>query len=326
MANRVRYYDSIAGILILYMIAQHVMLSCHLQQESVFIWLGRIFCFFMPWFFFKAGMFFHKTRWREMLQKSCKRLLIPFAIYSLIGLIVERGIAYLEGDHDWTNYVIYPIKEVFLKGSITGNLPLWFLTTLFAVRILFWLLDHAKIHPLIIVLFGFILGFVAYKMCPKVLYLRNIPMALSFYSLGTYLVDKQSESVRSITNNYIIFATAVIYLTCIILAPSVVDFRQNEVNEGSWFIWIICSSAGIILFNGLFEKFDIHIFSQIGKDSMFYYCAHYPLLTAFSYIATRKFGIGGGWLSFAIIYIAIIIILILIRHYVPKFSFGIKRG
>lgn len=50
--------DVLAGIMILYMVIMHVMQWAELQDTALFYNLSVVFGCFMPWFFFKGGMFF----------------------------------------------------------------------------------------------------------------------------------------------------------------------------------------------------------------------------------------------------------------------------
>ena len=47
--------DNVCAIMIIYMIYGHVCLWCGVKQNEI---LTRCLYFFMPWFFFKSGMFF----------------------------------------------------------------------------------------------------------------------------------------------------------------------------------------------------------------------------------------------------------------------------
>lgn len=89
--------DATAGLLILFMIYGHVMSWTNLTEAHSFIVLDRIFCFFMPWFFFKAGMFYKQEKIDLVCKAGYKRLLVPYIVwggriyYPLFTAICIRG-------------------------------------------------------------------------------------------------------------------------------------------------------------------------------------------------------------------------------------------
>ena len=85
--NRNESIDTAAGIMILYMIFTHVCQHYHLENSTVYITCEHLLYFFMPWFFFKAGMFFKIGENKEVINKGIRRLLKPFILYSLLGHI-----------------------------------------------------------------------------------------------------------------------------------------------------------------------------------------------------------------------------------------------
>lgn len=135
MANsRQIYLDTVGGILLIHMIVGH---CCQWSQtyqpyQTWTFWLE----FFMPWFFFKAGMFYKQRPIREEFHKSFKRLIIPYIYFSIIGTILLWGKLIVCNEFSYKS-ILTPIKSVLLAGAVPGNLALWFLLSLFIVRLLF---------------------------------------------------------------------------------------------------------------------------------------------------------------------------------------------
>lgn len=132
--ERNKAIDSAAGILITYMVFTYICQHFGYEQSTIYMALEHIFYFFMPWFFFKAGMFFKMEDYQTLFKKSCTRLIRPFILYSLIGHICYCGICYLQDNFHLSTLV--PYYSLLMEGSIPGNLPLWFLLTLFTCRII----------------------------------------------------------------------------------------------------------------------------------------------------------------------------------------------
>lgn len=71
----------------------------------------------------------------------------------------------LYGFYDWKLYVVYPLKQLVCDSALIGNLPLWFLLSLFIVRLLVNELLRFRFNlMLIIALLGDILYY-SYMYC-----------------------------------------------------------------------------------------------------------------------------------------------------------------
>ena len=132
--TRKTYLDTVCGFLLCYMILHHCSQCAGVASEikHYTYWLG----FFMPWFFFKGGMFHRLKPTTEIIMSSYKRLIIPFIWFSVIGTVILWLLMILEGTFTF-KYIVKTIAGFLAYGSFYGNLPLWFLLSLFAVRVLF---------------------------------------------------------------------------------------------------------------------------------------------------------------------------------------------
>lgn len=133
------YYDSVGGILLVHMILFHCCQWAHVNDR-----LQTVLFFFMTWFFFKSGLFYRVSSLKEEVCKSFKRLIVPFIIFSVPGTIV-LWIKYFSEGNLTIHSMISSVSQILVIGSPLGNLPLWFLTSLFSVRILYSLVfNHLK--------------------------------------------------------------------------------------------------------------------------------------------------------------------------------------
>ena len=65
----------------------------------------------------------------------------PFFFYSVIGQAIYCVHSYCTGTFEWN--MLYPVREFLGQGSVYGNLPLWFLLTLFFSRLVYnYLANH----------------------------------------------------------------------------------------------------------------------------------------------------------------------------------------
>ena len=104
--ERQSYLDNISAILIAYMIfIVHLTYFCPVHGFIISI-LRSLFYFFMAWFFFKSGMFFREKEIKAVVKSSAKRLLIPWAVFNAIGIIVMGVKAYYESGFSTIPFLI----------------------------------------------------------------------------------------------------------------------------------------------------------------------------------------------------------------------------
>lgn len=137
MNDRKYYLDTVGGILLIHMIIGH---CCQWSEtfpiyQKFTYWLD----FFMPWFFFKAGVFFKQRPIKYELNKNFRRLIIPFIVFSIIGTILLWIKQCIRGELSLGSF-FSPIKGIIIQGATPGNLALWFLLSLYIVRLLFLLI------------------------------------------------------------------------------------------------------------------------------------------------------------------------------------------
>lgn len=280
MKERSSDIDFISGLLILYMVFIHVCQWFGYNDRPFFLNSYKIFGFFMPWFFFKGGMFFQYRKIKDVIINSFKRLVKPYILWSTIGLLIYFIIfEILSG----TNLAYFFRKEIFsllFFGSVFGNLPLWFLITLFFVRIIFCITPQ-KITTFLIggtVVLGVILNYINIPLIPY--WIANTIMGLFYFSMGYVLKEYQY--------NRIMFGiSVVIYLLIVYFDFTHVDMRTNQVITGCYWLWPIISLTGIICLNNIIKGINNKILndnlicetiSGIGKYSMNIYVIHWPIL------------------------------------------------
>lgn len=263
-----------AGILILYMVFTHICQHFNMTESSLYSMLERFFYFFMPWFFFKSGYYFKLTSNQVQLQKGVVKFVKPFFFYSLIGQAIYCVHSYCTGTFEWN--MLYPVREFLGQGSVYGNLPLWFLLTLFLSRLVYnYLANHGIRNEIIgFVALSFAFGLHLFEV-DKPYILANTCSGVFFMSLGYIMKNYMSK-----------LAPPILFLLCLIYAlsvqyPSFVGMRSNHLYYGYYLLWIIYSICAIVVWNKVsqympFQKIGFHI---VGKYSMQIYCIHWiPLM------------------------------------------------
>ena len=293
MKNRFYYLDNICCVLILHMIYTcHIAHASGVAKTSVISIIGTTLSFFMSWFFFKGGMMHKETKLKDIIRKSTKRLLIPYLIFLIIGIMLD--ILFFKFEHDLPlNTIIFLKGEIVLILSTSTVWPtaaIWFLISLYFTRITFNLLYH-KIHPLILTIFFAFASYVIYIIYyngwsydihfvgsnshiqfPQ-FYIGNICHGLSLYSLGHYLQDKQF--------NKKVFIMASILFMMKYFIPAGIDFRANLSSGTHFMLAVLYEMTGCIVINNLFRQFLNHkiiFITHIGSNSMVYYLIHFPVM------------------------------------------------
>lgn len=268
-----------------------------------------------------------------IFQKSVKRLLIPFLLFLLLGLLIDGWIQYTKSSD--FNALSFMRKEIGTFSTLlilwpTG--PSWFLLSLFVARISFNVL-YKKIHPLIItIVFAcfaniiyimnshgweisiFIPGHHAHLDFPT-FYMGNMCHGLSVYSLGYYLKEKQFGRT--------IFAAALALFILKYIISIGIDFRANEPSGDYFMLSVLSGMSGCIVFNNIFKRIGnirIPIVTYIGSNSMVYYLVHAPIIYVTTSLFWEPFAKEELWYRFLVLSVIVTIFLA-----IAEYIFRIKK-
>ena len=130
MSARDSGIDTLAGFFVVYIAIGHALNLYHIPSYN--LCPSPFLYFFMPWFFYKGGMFFRYKDEKEAFRQNTKRLLKPFIIWTVVGILAYNFIALfshssIHGPKRW-------LYEMLVDGSIYENKPLWFLLSLMIVK------------------------------------------------------------------------------------------------------------------------------------------------------------------------------------------------
>lgn len=280
-----------------------------------YISLHSIFGFFMPWFFYKSGLFFSIGGCKKLLKKDANKLLRSFVIYSLIGWMVWGICGLVDGSLDIKSCIMLPLKSFLRNGCINGNGALWFLISLFIVRQLFNILISNKLSPSYLSLVCFGVAYVLYAIgwYNHSWWIGNIFSGLCFFSLGYWLNNKITPKVF-IISALVFGGILVAYFLKWIEIPFLY-MHANKMNSGNYILFYPFALAGIITINRLFEiltfktKLKYRILGYIGRNSMFFYVAHWILLTIVRFVAKYYFHVESPQPLFFILMVSCIVLL-----------------
>ncbi len=222
--------------------------------------------FFMAWFFFKSGMFYKERCFKDEIILGLKKLLIPALSFSIIGYVCYISI----------NHLCFSLSQelnaFYLFGAFHGNIPLWFLFSLFVIKIIYHFSQKYHIKSYLIIFFSLGLFFLNKAIGFRPYWTYYIPLGLLFYALG--------HSLRDIQYN------PKLIIICIIIYVGLFFFRKDiDFLFGKFIPAIIAfpwALSGCILINSLFKYIPtlcIKPLRFLGKHAMEYYCTHFIVVS-----------------------------------------------
>ena len=329
--KRRAYIDVVAGLMILWMVIDHCRFISGMNIPLIKnIPVEHLLGFYMPWFYYKSGLFFYDKGQRELLKKDTSKLLHYFIVYSLVGWITWCFCGYLDHSLHSTDFLVIPIKNFIKKGTITGNGVLWFLVSLFFVRQIANIiikkntppqaLSGVAITSLLIAYLLYVIGWYNYSW-----WFGNIFTGLFFFLMG-YILKRieRDKSVLIISLITYVFIVCAFYLGLLGEIPYLY-MLANRMISGHFLLFFPMALAGIILVNNTFriveEIWGLRLFSYaeyIGKHSMNVYVTHWILLTLVLFVIKSLFTIDQLYLQFSILVITSLICLPIISMIIDR--------
>lgn len=200
MNKRIEWLDIAKGIGILSVILSH----CLNIGEKPF---QLIFTFHMPLFLLLSGYVFSgKDRFRNLIQKKAKTLLLPFFGYYLLGLGVTLLLPEWQHGLTWTGIK----NDLWLADpNAVHNSSIWYLVGLFFVVLLFYFIHKLPAYLQLLSLlvcwsFGIWYSiartpFMGYNRLP--LNLDVVPVAVVFFAIGYYA--RRSNITKSLSIHWL---------------------------------------------------------------------------------------------------------------------------
>ena len=147
----------------------------------------------MPLFFFISGYLFTIDRYKNFAEFACKKvksILVPYLFLCIVSLILAFIVSGSE-----TNPLEF-VKQIVIskRNAMPVNPTLWFLTCLFAIELLFYLLTRALKNDLIKSGFIIVLSLLGFNVSLN----ATLPFSfnLSLYYLLFYLIGNLTKKVK----------------------------------------------------------------------------------------------------------------------------------
>ena len=254
-----------------------------------------------------------------MSFRGGKKLLVPFVVFTIVGHLVECTLDLVVGKFSWLHFLFGPIKYALLRGTDWGNLPLWFLLSLFIVQLLYALLCR-RLRDGWICLLGFVVACLTYHFgLTKPLYVANVGLGLLAYSMGHYLKDNQYKL------SFFAAAVVVYTVTYVFQYPNFIDFWVNSLSSGCYPLAVLFGLSGCVVANNIFKRFPfrVRLLEYVGSRSMKYYVVHIIPMMVCVYVFEFS-----GWYIMGVMVISVVVVVPLVDKAVSalgqEWVFGIK--
>jgi fucose 4-O-acetylase-like acetyltransferase len=275
--ERQKNLDLISGLFMIQIITMHIFQFAGKYQNDIFTIIMHISFFFMPWFYFKSGFFLKSVKRidRNYILDKSKKILIPFISFTIIGFIIALPFEIYEAKRPiWKIFLSLPYSILWLGNGGAGNLPIWFLLSLFFAFFTYILLDKLKFKWLIVLfpIFGYLILFYQIKLP---LGLNNLFLAVFFIYIGNIFIKIEHAKY----NKYTLPIAIIVYFVTQYYCFSSLDFRTHEMITGNYFVYVISSISGLVLIYYLAKLVNsIPPINYIGKNSLIYFIAHWPII------------------------------------------------
>lgn len=315
MKDRIGWIDFLSGVMIIWMILYHIFIFTGNKESHICDGLYRIFFFFMPWFFFKSGLFVKERPIKSVIVSGFKKLLVPYLLFSFLGYIAYVIQQVIISDISVDSMLVDPMITLLFTGSVLGNLPLWFLLALFFDKVLWQIFIKLKLKNYHIALLSFIICFVGYFFEIKIpFYLWFTFSGLLFYSMGDAFRNMQFKHI-------VVLLAIILYTIAIIFFPNSVQMRSNSLEFGYYALWPVTGLAAIIVWNNIsyrIESIKSRMpllnkvwggVSLVGHNSLYLFITHSLILVPTSVAVKSQFTELGQFCIVSLVVVALLPIL-----------------
>lgn len=310
MKERLAYIDVFKGILILFVVYDHLpdVYMYVLKQENSYMasldeeqWLFKLF--FMPAFFLATGFCsnFNK-KFLPFVVSNTKSLLVPNICFGfLLGLMHVSSI-------EW--------KSILLHGG-----AFWFLSSLYMAKLIYWILirylgNNELLRWMILiglVFIGFLLNSISINY--DIFYFHYAFSLAIFLEIGRKIKSMKSDKSLYVCS-FIYIGICVFFSFITIHKPVVAWGCICEVWETP--LYIVSATTGSCMVLLLSKKIKHNFFLEyIGRESLIFYIFQIKVMTVLERFLLRYFVID-SWISVIIFVLTIYVMTILILSIVSK--------
>ncbi len=336
--SRIEYIDVAKGIGIFLVVYAHVLYNWN--------WIAMSICsYHMPFFFLLSGLFAinKDIKFRDYLLKQFKTLLLPFFVFVVIDYVLQFAAALYTKTVNLSEFIanfflsLSGIKFTVLNG------PIWFIFSLFVVKIIYYFIKKNNFLKIVIGLLCFLfIVFVIFEVIKidpflHCLYLESI-CGLLFFIVGSYCKPYIKKTEKVINNHKVISAVILLILVFAIIKLAKINGHVSMANciFGNYISLFILDSfigtAVIIIISVLISnmKYFKSIILFFGVNSIIVLLLHDYAIKAVEtvlsrFVNTADLLTNNIWFQTAVTIVVMIIISIAIPIFNRFFPFIIGK-
>ena len=271
MNKHYREIDVFKGIAIAMVMLGHAIIVYPINLNTAYSW-----CNYLHWFVSSAhmvmfsalsGFCFGFHDWKSYLTKKAKRILVPFVVFAVLGIFVNKFLGSLINDPK-------SIKESLI-GILTGSSN-WFLYTLFIIFLIFPFIlkvfENRKAALILICAFGILQLF---SFWPTMFCIDRVVKYIFYFSVGYYF-KLESKKESKLWTQFIAFVKKpLVWLVSLIIWIPLV-FVLIKLENRLYLLYALVSiitalvgMVNIISFGFIVSKISISkLFEETGKVSL----------------------------------------------------------
>ena len=288
--KRIDWIDTLRGIAMFFVVWGHSFPSNNWRIRKY------IYSFHMPLFFLISGFTASKDlslNFNSFIKKKVKSLLIPYLFINFFGLLLKYIIAYfsiVESPSFIDNFLgLFYSNAEFLPMPVSHT---WFLTSLFLVEVIFYLINKISKNDKELFIFSTICAIISYinSLSKSQIFgpwhIEAVFMGVSFYFLGYMFIKNIKIFNNLLKNNRKILFTG-FTLGFLGLLVSLLNSRVSMSSNGYgsfilFYLSAILTNFALILFVKLILRKSF-LFKRIGIYSLFYLGYHGILISTLEY-------------------------------------------
>ena len=354
MKERIDYIDVAKGL------GMFLVIWGHIKHGGISP--SFVYSFHMPLFFFISGMLFVPSKYSSFilfLKKKSQSLLLPYIVYSILTWLIWLGYN-ATSSGSGVNY-FFPLLQTFLAQGSTGyllhNAPLWFITCLFIVEAIFYLITR-RINGGYLLLLTLGLAIISTYLVNRYSWYAKLPwnfevalVALFFYACGNVLAIHYSikKIYEIVSTRVVLFSAICVALLFLLVVFAKVndcaDMGADYFTKNHYFFLLtgVMGSIFVVLLSAIiFVKLNKSVFSPVvsfckwfGLNSMDILSIHVPIkgiiivllahVLGISISDSYFYGLGESILAFILTVITISIAVLIIMKIKKLYYRYVKR-
>ena len=272
--------DSVKGVCLSHMFVLHIFIIYGFfdAKGAASEFYFNALSFFMSSFYFFSGFFFKSPEnGNEMkyIRSKVKKFIIPLITWSVISLPFVYCKDYLLTNINTGVKWLEPFTFVLPLGCLRSNDALWFLSSLFLVNVIFFIVNRrlSGKRLFVFILLCYLYSFVDSKILPCVFNSSNVSLGIVYF-YGGYMFRKASMKYSIFRVWYFILA-CVLYVLIMTFDPQYLMFVSLGQVKGYYILNLVFSISGIYILWFVFKKLPrISLFVYFGEHSMSLYVWH----------------------------------------------------